>query len=99
MTTSGYGRRGGAMYQTVVVGTDGSARADKAVDDAIDLAKSENARLIRGAAYSASENHWEQIQSSAKTSRVNLGDVAEQVLARTARRAEDRGVQVDYSAQ
>jgi nucleotide-binding universal stress UspA family protein len=87
------------MYKTVVVGTDGSPRADKAVDEAIDLAKSENARLILVAAYSASENHWEQIQSSAKTSRVNLGDVAEQVLARTAKRAEEQGVQVDYGAQ
>ena len=87
------------MYKTVVVGTDGSARADKAVDEAIDLAKSENSRLYIVAAFSDSESHWEQIQSSAKTSRVNLADVAEQVLARTAKRAEDRGVQVDYSAQ
>jgi nucleotide-binding universal stress UspA family protein len=87
------------MYKTVVVGTDGSPRADKAVDEAIDLAKSENARLILVAAFSANENHWEQIQSSAKTSRVNLADVAEQVLARTAKRAEEQGVQVDYGAQ
>src|SRR5918992_2686425 len=98
ITTSGYGRRGGAMYKTVVVGTDGSPRADKAVDEAIDLAGSENARLILVAAFSANERHWEEIQSSAKTERVNLGEVAEQVLSRTAKRAEEKGVSVDYSA-
>ena len=86
------------MYKTVVVGTDGSPRADKAVDEAIDLATSENARLILVAAFSANERHWEEIQSSAKTERVNLGEVAEQVLARTAKRAEEKGVSVDYGA-
>jgi nucleotide-binding universal stress UspA family protein len=87
------------MYKTVVVGTDGSPRAEKAVDEAIDLARSENSRLYLVAAFSASERHWEQIQSSAKTQRVNLGEVAEQVLARTARKAEEQGVEVDYSAE
>src|SRR5918999_2266471 len=87
------------MFETVVVGTDGSPRADKAVDEAIDLAKSENSRLYIVAAFSDSESHWEQIQSSAKTNRVNLADVAEQVLARTAKRAEEQGVRVDYGAQ
>ena len=86
------------MYKTVVVGTDGSPRADKAVDEAIDLAGSENARLILVAAFSANERHWEEIQSSAKTERVNLGEVAEQVLSRTAKRAEEKSVSVDYSA-
>jgi nucleotide-binding universal stress UspA family protein len=86
------------MYKIVVVGTDGSSRAEKAVDEAIDLARSENARLHLVAAFSANERHWEQIQSSAMTSRVGLGEVAEQVLARTAKRAEEQGVQVEYSA-
>jgi nucleotide-binding universal stress UspA family protein len=87
------------MYKTVVVGTDGSARAEKAVDEAIDLAKSENASLYLVAAFSAHERHWEQLQSSAKTSRVNLGEVAEHVLARAAKRAAEQGVPVDYSAE
>jgi nucleotide-binding universal stress UspA family protein len=87
------------MYKTVIVGTDGSPRADKAVDEAIDLARSENARLYLVAAFSSTERHWEEIQSSAKVQRVNLGEVAEQVLARTAKRVEEQGVQVDYSAE
>jgi len=33
------------MYETIVVGTDGSARADEAVDHAIDLARSLGSRL------------------------------------------------------
>jgi nucleotide-binding universal stress UspA family protein len=78
------------MYKTVVVGTDGSSRADKAVDEAIDLAKSENARLYLVAAFSANERHWEQIQSSARVDHVNLGEVAEHVLARAAKRAGER---------
>ena len=87
------------MYETVVVGTDGSPRAEKAVDEAIDLAKSENAKLYLVAAFSATERHWEQIQSSARVDQVNLGEVAEQVLARTAKKAEEQGVEVEYSAE
>jgi nucleotide-binding universal stress UspA family protein len=86
------------MYKTVVVGTDGSHRADKAVQEAIDLAKSEGARVYLVAAFSATERHWEQIQSSARVASVNLGEVAEQVLARAARKAAAQGVQVDYGA-
>jgi nucleotide-binding universal stress UspA family protein len=87
------------MYKTVVVGTDGSARAEKAVDEAIDLAKSESSKLYLVAAFSANERHWEQIQSSARVDRVNMGDVAEQVLARAAKKAAEQGVEVDYTAQ
>jgi nucleotide-binding universal stress UspA family protein len=86
------------MYTSVVVGTDGSERAEKAVHEAIDLAKSQGARLTLVAAYSATERHWEQIQSSARVDHVNLADVAEQVLARCARQAEEQGVQVDFEA-
>jgi nucleotide-binding universal stress UspA family protein len=86
------------MYKTVVVGTDGSARAEKAVDEAIDLAKSENAKLYLVAAFSAQERHWEQIQSSARVDQMNLGDLAEHVLARAAKRAQEQGVDVDFGA-
>ena len=50
------------MYSTVVVGTDGSSRAEKAVQEAVDLAKSEGARVYLVAAFSATERQWEQIQ-------------------------------------
>lgn len=86
------------MYTSVVVGTDGSPRADKAVREAIDLARSEGARLFLVAAFSEHERHWESIQSSARVDRVDLAAVAEQALARAARMAEDEGVQVDYEA-
>jgi nucleotide-binding universal stress UspA family protein len=86
------------MYTTVVVGTDGSPRAEKAVQEAIDLARSEGARVYLVAAFSSTERHWEQIQSSARVDRVNLGEIAERVLARSARKAAEAGVEVDYSA-
>jgi nucleotide-binding universal stress UspA family protein len=87
------------MYKTVLVGTDGSDRAEKAVQEAIDLARAEGARLHLVAAYSATERHWEQIQSSARVEQVNLASVAEQVLMRCAKKAEEQGVEVDYEAR
>jgi nucleotide-binding universal stress UspA family protein len=86
------------VYSTVVVGTDGSPRAEKAVQEALDLAKSEGARVHLVAAFSATERHWEQIQSSARSDRLSLADVAEHVLARCAKKAEEQGIQVDYEA-
>ena len=86
------------MYSTVVVGTDGSSRAEKAVQEAVDLAKSEGARVYLVAAFSATERQWEQIQSSARVDTLNLADVAEHVLARCAKKAEEQGVQVAYEA-
>ncbi len=86
------------MYKTVVVGTDGSPRADKAVQEAIDLARSEGARLHLVAAYSEIERHWEQIQSSARVETVDLREVAEQALARCAKKAEEQGVEVEFDA-
>jgi nucleotide-binding universal stress UspA family protein len=82
----------------VVVGTDGSPRAEKAVDEAIDLAKNQSARLYVVAAFGPHERHWEWLQSSARVDRINLGEVAEHVLARAARRATEQGVEVEYSA-
>jgi nucleotide-binding universal stress UspA family protein len=86
------------MYKTVVVGTDGSPRAEKAVDEAIDLAKNQSARLYLVAAFSSQERHWEWLQSSARVDQINLGDVAEHVLARAAKRAAAQGVEVEYGA-
>jgi nucleotide-binding universal stress UspA family protein len=87
------------MFRTVLVGTDGSARAGRAVQEAIDVAKSEGARLHLVAAYGKHERHWEEIESSARVGTVDLRQVAEGVLAREGRRAEEQGVEVEWSAR
>jgi nucleotide-binding universal stress UspA family protein len=87
------------MFRTVVVGTDGSERAGRAVQEAIDIARSEGARLHLVAAFSNRERHWEQIQSSARVDTVDLRQAAETVLAREAKRAEEQGVEVDWGAR
>ena len=86
------------MFETVVVGTDGSQRAEKAVREAVELAKNQGARLHLVAAFSKTETHWETVESSAKVEKVDLRSVAETVLARSARRAEEQGVEVTYAA-
>jgi nucleotide-binding universal stress UspA family protein len=87
------------MFRTIVVGTDGSQRADVAVKEAIDLARTQGARLHLVAAFSKRESHWEDLQSTARVDTVNLRDVAENVLAREARKAEEQGVEVDWGAR
>jgi nucleotide-binding universal stress UspA family protein len=87
------------MFRTIVVGTDGSQRADVAVNEAIDLARAQGARLHLVAAFSKRERHWEDLQSTARVDSVNLRDVAENVLAREARKAEEQGVEVDWGAR
>ncbi len=88
------------MFKTVVAGTDGSPRAERAVQEAIDLCKSEGARLHLVAAFGENARHWESIQSSREVEVVDLRSVAESVLVRQARRAEEQGVEaVDYGAR
>ena len=87
------------MFRTIVAGTDGSSRADKAVQEAIDIAKSAGARLHLVAAFSKRERHWEDLESTARVQAVDLRQVAEQVLARQARKAEEQGIEVDWSAR
>jgi nucleotide-binding universal stress UspA family protein len=88
------------MFRTVLAGTDGSPRAERAVQEAIDLCKSEDARLYLVAAFGESARHWESIQTSRDVEVVDMRSVAESVLARQARRAEEQGVKVvDYGAR
>lgn len=87
------------MFRKLVVGTDGSARAERAVQEAIDLAKAQGARLHLVAVFGENERHWESIASSAKIESVNLRQVAESVLARSAAKAAEQGVEVDYAAR
>ena len=87
------------MFNKVLVGTDGSPRAGRAVDQAIDLAKSEGASLHIVAGFSEKAGHWENVESSAKVDIVHMREAAEQLLMRTARKATEAGVEVDYSAR
>lgn len=87
------------MFRTIVVGTDGSPRADKAVQQAVDIARTQGSRLHLVAVISKHERHWEDLQSTARVDSVDMREVAEQVLAREAATAEQAGVEVDWSAR
>jgi nucleotide-binding universal stress UspA family protein len=87
------------MFGTVVAGTDGSDRAGKALEEAIDLCKSQGARLHLVAAFGDHERHWESISSSREFGNVDLRAIAESVVQREARKAEQAGVKVDWEAR
>jgi nucleotide-binding universal stress UspA family protein len=78
---------------SILVGTDGSERAERAVMAAADLAKCRGAQLLIVAAFRNEDRHWEGIQSSRAVAKGNLRDAAENVLIRSARRAEEAGVE------
>ena len=88
------------MFGSVLVGTDGSERAGRAVDVAVDIAKGQGATLVLVAAFRDEDAHWETISGSARgRRRRSLREAAEQVLMRSARHAEERGVEVDWEAR
>jgi nucleotide-binding universal stress UspA family protein len=87
------------VIQSVLVGTDGSERAGRAVSAAIDVAKGQGAKLLIVAAFRDEDTHWEGLASSAKVSTGNLREAAEQVLMRSARHAEEQAVEVDWEAR
>jgi nucleotide-binding universal stress UspA family protein len=87
------------VFRTIVVGTDGSERAKKAVQEAVDVARSQGARIHLVAAFSHNECQWESFESTAKVQVVDLRTVAEGVLVREARAIEEQGVEVDWGAR
>jgi nucleotide-binding universal stress UspA family protein len=88
------------MFGTVLVGTDGSDRAERAVHAAIDVAKGQNARLVIVAAFRDEDSHREPITSAASVAKGNLRDAADQLLMRCARHAEEQGMtEVDWEAR
>jgi nucleotide-binding universal stress UspA family protein len=86
------------VVSSVLVGTDGSERAEKAVREAVDLAKALEGRLLIVAAFQPRERHRETVPSGSAVTSVDLRKVAEQVLMRAARRAEEQGVEVEFEA-
>jgi nucleotide-binding universal stress UspA family protein len=80
--------------RSIVVGTDGSKDAELAIERAAEIAKGTGARVDLVTVLHDPTFH-EPIASSARMGDVDIGDVAEGVLARGARRLEETGLEVE----
>lgn len=85
--------------QSIIVGTDGSPSAEVAVRRAIEVAKGSGAVVHLVTAFPDVPSYRERIASSAKRDPINLGEVAESVLARAAGEFTSQGVDVETSAR
>jgi nucleotide-binding universal stress UspA family protein len=83
------------MARSIVVGTDGSQPAERALREAIQIATRDGARLHVVTAFPDPAVIRERITSGATSTSVNLVEVADAVLARAAREAAEAGVEVD----
>lgn len=68
--------------ESIVVGTDGSAGAEAAVERAAEVAQGTGARVHLVTAYPDIPSYRERIGSSAKRQSIDLQEVADSVLAR-----------------
>jgi nucleotide-binding universal stress UspA family protein len=80
--------------KAIVVGTDGSAGAEAAVQKVIDIARGSGATVHIVCAYPG-RSTLERIGLTAKTDPVNLRGVAVDVVARDERRFEEAGFDVE----
>jgi nucleotide-binding universal stress UspA family protein len=80
--------------RSIVVGTDGSKDAELAIERAAEIAKGTGARVDLVTVLHDPTFH-EPIASSARMGDVDIGGVAEGVLARGARRLEETGLEVE----
>ena len=80
------------MYASIVVGTDGSDTAERAVERALDLAAGAEARVHLVAAYGAPQIRTESAGPGSRGERVDLREVAEGLLSRVAERVRQRGL-------
>jgi nucleotide-binding universal stress UspA family protein len=85
--------------QTVVVGTDGSPNAEIAVRRAAEIAKSDGAVLYLITAFPDVPTYSEGITSSAKRERIDLREVAEGLLSRTAEELQAQDLEVMTAAR
>jgi nucleotide-binding universal stress UspA family protein len=85
--------------ETVVAGTDGSPNAEAAVRRAADIAKADGAVLHLVTAFPDAPTYSETIASSAKRDRIDLREVAEGVLSRTAEELRGEGLEVVTDAR
>ena len=83
--------------ESIVVGTDGSPGAEAAVERAAEVATGTGARVHLVTAYPDIPSYRERIGSSAKRQSIDLRQVADTVLARTAEKVT--GVEVETHAR
>lgn len=86
------------MARSIVVGTDGSEHAERALEEAIAMAERDGAALHIVTAFPDPAIIRERITSGATTISVNLSEVADGVLARAAERAQEKGVKAETYA-
>ena len=82
------------MSQTIVVGTDGSEPAVRAVREAIRIAARDGAELHVVTAFQDPAKFRESIESGATTVNLNLQEVGDSLAARAVSEAEAAGVKV-----
>jgi nucleotide-binding universal stress UspA family protein len=87
------------VFQSIVVGTDGSETAEEAVRQAADLAGCAGARLLLVTAFPDPQLVRERFEGSARTQPVDLRRVAEDLLMRSAARVERQGLEVYQEAR
>jgi nucleotide-binding universal stress UspA family protein len=86
------------VAQTIVVGTDGSPAADRALEEAIEIAQRDGAKLHLVTAFPDPAVIRERVTSGATSVQVNLSEVADSVLTRAAERAEEKGIPAETYA-
>lgn len=85
--------------RSIVVGTDGSAGAERALRRAIEVAKGSGARLHLVTAYPDAPAYREPVAGTAGNVAIDLREVAEGLLARNQRLVESEGVEVETEAR
>jgi nucleotide-binding universal stress UspA family protein len=88
-------RNEGERADTIVVGTDGSDGAARAVSEAARLARMTGARLVIVSAVSDLHPYREHIESSGREDLIHLGAVADQLLMRAVAEAEGDDVEIE----
>ena len=86
------------MPRSIVVGTDGSPQAERALEEAISIAARDDAQLHIVTAFPDPALIRERITSGATAAPVNLSQVADSVLNRANERAEAQGVRTETHA-
>ena len=86
-------------FTTVVVGTDGSSGAERAVEQAGRITAGSDAALHIVTAYSTAGQLTERLGDSARVDALDLQRVAEEVAARAAAHVRDSGVEPEIHAR